>query len=107
MPLDVFVFQDVELACTDIIRFNGLTAGRDDVFVEILASFGKLFKTVTAHQSRIICDNLVYDIDTWSELDIINLKFGVSSYCPMFNEIMLVGHEKYRSLSLIKWVARE
>ena len=104
MPEDVFAFQDEELQCTDILRFCGLAAGQGDVSVEILASFGTLFTHVTAHQDRLICDSFVYCLTTWSELDTLRLKYNITCASPMFHQILLTGHDRYRQLSLLKWV---
>ena len=104
MPKDIFAFMDEDNQVTDILRFSGLSTDPASANVEILASFGSLFTHVTVHQDRLICDKYVYDMSTWSELCELELKYNCMCISPMFHQIMLVGHDRYRQLSLLKWV---
>lgn len=95
LPTDIFAFQDEEAKITDILRFRNLSQG-EDVKVEILASFNSIFTHVTSHQNRVICDSFVYNLDDWSELAWIDTKYSVMAVAPMFHQIILIGHDRYR-----------
>ena len=97
LPPDVHAFIDEEDKVTDILRFRNLTESNgEEVEVEILASFNTLFNHVTAHQNRIICDAFVFDFETWSELCVIETKYNCLAVSPMFHQLMLIGHDRYR-----------
>ena len=43
-------------------------------------------------------------MSNFSEICAIELKYNTMVVCPMFHQILLVGHDRYRQLSLLKWV---
>lgn len=104
LPRDIFAFQDESANVTDILRITRLSAGTaDESQIEILASFSCLFHHVTAHQDRLICDAFVYEFPSFSELCTLEVKYKTLCISPMFHQMLLVGHDRYRQLSLLKW----